>query len=233
MCYSRGGTMIYVFPHCAKYESEIAKIKGISRLFAYPCKPHFENKGNITILDSGAFGLYKAKKSIGDEYMSKLNKHYHQYGNNHNVICVAPDVAGDPMRTMRNYQRWQKNGYYPSIAPVLQWDNKVSSINMLKYQIDFYSNISNCKTILFPTALDGKTSRAIGLQSIFTYCKEKGFDWLHILGAGWNIEDIKHWNSLQDIDSIDSIAYYNVYSPTAFGSLNPIKNIYKILEVLK
>ena len=57
-------------------------------------------------------------------------------------------------------------------------------------------------------------------------------EWLHVLGAGWSLEDIKNWQSLGS-DSIDSIAYYNTKKENEFGSLNPIENIYKILEVVE
>ena len=73
--------MIYVFPHFKVKENEIKKIQGISRLFAYTKEPHFENKGQKFILDSGAYGLSLSGGKIDLKYMKKLNEHYLKYSN--------------------------------------------------------------------------------------------------------------------------------------------------------
>lgn len=226
--------MIYVFPHYAKGETEITQIKGISRLFAYPSKPHFENQGAITILDSGAFAIYQSKNryAMGKNYISRLNQHYQQYGTASNVICVAPDVLGSVQKTMRNFQDWMKNGYYPKISPVLQRNSVIPNIDLLKYQIEFYADIAQSKTILIPAGTDGKTAKAIGFPKVTEYCK-RYFDWVHVLGAGWTLEDIRHWQSIDSVDSIDCTNYYRPYNQKCFGSSDPVANIYRILEVLQ
>lgn len=226
--------MIYVFPHYVNGEDEISKVKGISRLFAFPCKPHFENHGAVTILDSGAFAIHKSKNSysMGKNYISRLNQHYQQYGSADNVICVAPDVLGDAQKTMRNFKDWMKNGYYPNISPVLQRDKQIPNMNLLKYQIEFYAETAQSKAILIPAGADGKTAKAIGFPAVTEYCK-KYFDWVHVLGAGWTLDDVKQWKTIDSVDSIDCTNYYRPYNQQCFGNSDPIANIYKILEVLQ
>ena len=47
-------------------------------------------------------------------------------------------------------------------------------------------------------------------KDIFKKIKDQySVNWIHNLGAGWNIQDIQGYMKLSDLDSIDSIAYYN------------------------
>lgn len=224
--------MIYVYPHCKKYENEISKIDGISRLFAYPTIPTFTNNAQITILDSGAFYLFKSHKTMDKSYMDKLSTHYYRYAND-NTICVAPDVAGNTAKSVINFKRWIDAGKYKYISPVLHISKNNLDINSLFWQIDIYAKYSYSNKILFATPIDAITAKGLGIGKAFDYCKSKGFNWVHVLGAGWSLKDISIWRTIGNIDSIDSIAYYNTYDINAFGSLNPIENIKNIEEFLK
>jgi hypothetical protein len=97
--------MIYIFPHFKAKENEIKKIQGISRLFAYPKAPHFENQGQKVILDSGAYGLSLSGGKIDLKYMEKLNEHYLKYANN-KTLCIAPDEFLNPYQSMKNFKIW-------------------------------------------------------------------------------------------------------------------------------
>ena len=100
-------------------------------------------------------------------------------------------------------------------------------------QLNFYSKY-NVKTYCFSNnALTGEMAISYDLNKIFRFMKDKmKVDWLHVLGAGWSLKDITNWQSLGS-DSIDSIAYYSTKNENEFGSLNPIENINKILEVVE
>lgn len=232
----RGGIKImnkieYVFPHCSEYEEEIKKIKGISRLFAYPKAPHFENEGKIVILDSGAFGLSLQGRRITKTHMEKLDKHYRQYAKE-NTLCIAPDEFLNPMQSMWNIRTWFKNNYYPHIAAVIQPSQmRKIDLNSLKYQADYYSNFTD-KFCFSNNGLTGKMAQAFRLEELFKYMKEElKIKWIHVLGAGWNLEDIRDWIEIKYFDSMDSIAYYRC-NQNEFGGLNPIENIENICNII-
>lgn len=220
--------MIYVFPHCASREAEISKIQGISRLFAFPCKPHFDNRGKIVILDSGAFGLYQQGYKMTDNHIKKLSAHYEQY-HSENVLCIAPDEFLNPTTSMFNLQKWLKRGYFKHITPVVQAERKdYINIDNLIMQADFYRNYSD--TICFSNNnLTGDVAKYLKLEIFAKHCKDIGFKWLHVLGAGWNIDDIMNWSQIKYIDSIDSIAYYR----KDFFNGDAIENIKEIRKCLQ
>ena len=222
--------MIYVFPHCAAKEKEIEKIQGISRLFAFPKKPTFKNNGRITILDSGAFGLSMHKRKMNLVYMKKLSSHYEKFAGN-NTLCIAPDEFGNPMQTIWNFKKWLNNGFYKNITPVIQpFERKKVNLDDYKRQAEFYINYS--KTICISNwgfyAYDAKTYK---IDRFVQYLRSLGFEWIHCLGAGWSLDDVKEWQEI-GTDSIDSIAYY-LKEKNGFGSSDVVQNIYKIREILK
>ena len=221
---------VWVCPHCpTAAENDIKKISGLPRLYAYPCEPGFEN-GGFVIIDSGAFGLSQAKKKMSVSYMKKLSEHYEKY-HTENVFCVAPDEFLNPQQTMFNFVTWQKTKLFSKICPVLQSDTKyIANEKTMLQQAEFYKKKSDSKVIFFsnPSMYAEKY-----LDKIFKKVKEIGFDWIHCLGAGWDIEDVKKWGSMQYLDSFDSIAYYTTKDKSAFGSLDAYKNVTEILRCLK
>ena len=60
-----------------------------------------------------------------------------------------------------------------------------------------------------------------------------GFKWVHKLGVGWNLEEIKFWRDIQFLDSFDSISYYNTNNINEFGSLDAVENVKTILGVMQ
>lgn len=222
---------VYVFPHCRNKEHEIKKIQGISRLFAFPVEPHFENNGRMVIIDSGAYGLSVKKRKMTQKYMQELNEHYTKYGNNEHTICVAPDEFLNPSQTMYNFQKWRKNGFFPRVAAVLQCERKHEvNIEQLKWQAEFYREYTD--TIFFSNnGLRGQYAQQIGIEELFRYMKEElNVKWIHVLGAGWSMEDIQNWCAIGYFDSLDSIAYYRS-SKGEFNSTDPVQNIYDILNL--
>lgn len=186
------------------------KLLEYNRLYAYPTVPELEQINKFIILDSGAFGLSKLNKEIDKAYMFRLNQHYLKFGASDKfpIIAVAPDVFLNPIKTIENFEYWQKKGYC-RVSPVLQAsENKKLDYNLFKFQVDFYKKYSN-DFILFSnpsmTAIDMINQ---DVERIFTYIKDSGFKWIHILGAGWFPTDIRNYNRIKNFDSLDTIAYY-------------------------
>lgn len=222
----------YVFPHCRRFEKEIKKIENINRLFAFPVIPHFENK-RLVILNSGAFGLSKQKKKMDKKYFFELSRYYSNYAKEYNrLLCIAPDVFKRPDLSMKNIEIWRYYNLFENITPVLQ-NSKAMIIDKdeLKYQIDFYAKL-NYKTLAYALySADGMLHKRQNIEEIFFYARKMGVEYIHCLGAGWSLEDIAIWNSIDGFDTFDSTAYYITKNIDEFGSLNPIENIKNILSL--
>jgi hypothetical protein len=196
----------FVFPIPPKLEG---KLINVNKLVAYPRFPEKPDKNCFTIIDSGAFSLYQAGLEIHEKYLKGLAKHYNKYQSK-KYKCVAPDVFTKPKKSIENFKLFKS--LYPELKfyPVFQF-NKLKQIDMLSFytQIQFYKDI-NLDTIFisnpFLRAVEAKNQ---GLEDCIKEIK-KVFknSWVHILGAGWDLEDIQKWFSIKDIDSIDSISYY-------------------------
>lgn len=224
--------MIYVFPHCAAHEDDIRKIQGISRLFAYPARPHRDNNGEALILDSGAFGLSVSGRKMTIPYMRRLSEHYEKYGGE-NTICIAPDVYLSPMQSIWNMRMWHKMGLYPHVAAVMQPEREgVVDIKQLAWQAEYYRKYTDV-ICLSVNKIRGEIASAFEIERIFKYAKSIGYRWIHVLGAGWSIKDIRAWKQIQYFDSMDSIAYYSTRDKNAFGSLDPVKNIKTISSIME
>lgn len=220
----------YVFPHCQKNEKEIEKIKGISRLYAYPCEPHFENESKIVILDSGAFGLSRYGAKITLPYMIKLSAHYEKFAKS-NTLCIAPDEFLNPVQTMKNFRTWQRNNLFSKITPVLQRSvKKIVNIDELKMQAEYYREYSD--TVCVANAgMYGHEALLSRMDVLLRYIKKDlDYQWIHILGAGYSIEDIDNWKKVGNFDSLDSRAYFITKDINAFGSFSPTENIRRIIE---
>jgi hypothetical protein len=241
---------MYVVPYNSALEGEIKKIESVQgRLKAfpganykkgdytcsnYPYYVNFENRYNTVILDSGAFGLSKANKEIDDEYMFYLSQFYEfnrEIINAENIICVAPDKFLNPQQSMYNFIKWRKCNY-GDVAAVLQSTRKgFADYRDLIKQAEFYSKYTD--TIFFSNpGLKGDDARAYHLDKLFEYLKTKlSTKWVHILGAGWSLKDIKSWIDIGNFDSLDSIAYYT--EPMAYNANTPIEAIRRIMEVAR
>lgn len=222
----------FVFPHCAAHGDEIEKIKGINRLYAYPATPRFNNDSNIVILDSGAYGLSVSGQKMNTAYMMKLSEHYEKYHSD-NTLCIAPDEFLNPVQSMLNLRKWLSKGLYKDVTAVIQAESK-NRINLdgLIYQADYYKCYTD--TACFSNnCLTGAEAQYLRIERLFEYMKSIGYKWIHILGAGWNIQDIKDWMRISYFDSMDTIAYYATRDIKAYGSLNPVENIRRIGQCIK
>lgn len=170
---------------------------------------------------------------MNEQYMCDLSRHYHKYADNR-TICVAPDVVQDPLETMKNYKKWINSGKYPDIAPVMQLLEK-SRIEKtaLKYQIDYYTAFFGVRTILFALCQRSDIAIYSGIGEITEYARSKGVEYIHMLGAGWDMDDVRCWAQSGLVDSIDCTSYYNSDRRHKFGSNDPVENAKKIIECIR
>lgn len=222
----------FVFPHCAAYEDEIEKIDGINRLYAYPAIPRFENNSHVVILDSGAFGLSRSGGKMNMAYMKKLSAHYEKYHRD-NTLCIAPDEFLNPTQSMLNLIKWHKNRLYSNVTPVIQRMVKgVINIADMKNQAEFYREYSDTVCVAC-VGIYGEDALDIKLSGLLKYLKEDlKYRWIHMLGAGYGLDDIRNWKKVGYFDSMDSRSYFITKDENAFGSFDPIVNIRRIVECL-
>ena len=71
------------------------------------------------------------------------------------------------------------------------------------------------------------------LEELFKYMKEQGVIWIHVLGAGWSLEDIRDWCSIDYFESLDSIAYYATNDRKEYGSLDALENVKNIVKLME
>lgn len=238
--------MMYIIPYYSALETEINQIKEVrGRLRAfpalrqdfkayskedYPYRVNFDEHVDKIILDSGAFALSQTKRAIDTAYINALEQYYF-YNADERCICVAPDVFLNPVQSMYNFRKWQSMSSI-KVAAVLQAERKGNiNINNLMKQAEFYRKYTD--TIFFSNpALTAETAKNLKIQKLFKFMKQElEVKWIHNLGAGWNLTDIQNWKNIGYFDSMDSIAYYTTTDISEFGSLDPITNIKKIMEV--
>lgn len=246
--------MMYAIPYNIKLEKEINKLNCVkARLRAFPgmsfCPgnytsddyPYYLNfpgeKYELVILDSGAYSLSQSssKKEIDDIYMYHLAEYYYhniEKYKNSNIICVSPDKFLNPAQSMYNFMKWNRTNNFKAceVAAVLQSSRKgYADYNELKKQAEFYSNYTD-KIFFSNPGLTGKDAKMYHLDRLFKYMKEKlSIKWIHNLGAGWSLQDIRDWQDIGYIDSMDSIAYYT--EPDAYNAKTAIDAIKNIMEV--
>lgn len=222
----------YVFPHCKRLENKIKQLGKLNRLFAYPTEPHFDNH-KLVILDSGAFGLSQQNKSINKSYMFKLSKHYEHYKSMHdNMLCIAPDIFKDPFGSITNIKKWRAFKLFKDITPVLQnSERSIIDIDELKYQVDFYTSLGYNTLCYSLYNTNGTLHKQQNIDVVFKYAKSKNVKHIHCLGAGWDIQDIRVWQTIEGWNTMDSIQYYATKNVNDYGSLNPLDNIKTILNL--
>ncbi len=223
----------YVFPHCSAHEKEIEKIDGINRLYAYPAIPRFENNSHVVILDSGAFGLSRSGGIMNLDYMKKLSEHYFKYSRE-NTLCIAPDKYLDPVQSILNFRKWRKNNLYENVTPVIQRESKnIVDIDNMKMQAAFYREFADTICI-GNSGMYGKDALDVKLSVLLKYMKEDlKYRWIHILGAGYSLEDIQNWKNVGYFDSMDSRSYFITKDINAFGTFDAVENIRRIIECVR
>lgn len=239
--------MMYVIPFCSSSEEQVntmENVKGRLRAFPalrqdfkiyskeeYPYKVSFPKHVEKVILDSGAFALSTVKRKMDTAYILALEQYYF-YNADERCICVAPDMFLNPIQSMYNFKKWHAQTGL-KVAAVLQSDRK-NSVNLkeLMKQAEYYRKYTDVIFFSNPS-LTGETAKGFHLQKLFKFMKkELEVKWIHNLGAGWSIDDIKSWREIGYFDSMDSISYYSTKDVAAFGSLDPIKNIKNIMKVM-
>lgn len=177
----------------------------LPKLFAFPKIPKSHSK--LSILDSGAFGLSQKWKEIDAQHMRLLAAHYRKYCGD-GIYGIAPDKFLDPKQTMKNFEYWMRK-HKVRVAPVIQCTHKkqVNIYEVMK-QISFYKPHGPEFVCFSNPGLQFRESAQQIKEAIEVLRKELPEAWVHVLGAGWNFEDVKDWLTLSGADSIDSIAYH-------------------------
>jgi len=202
--------MIYVLAHTPHAEPWITTRP---RLYAYPKVPDVSGDA-LVLLDSGAFGLSLRGQRINDTHMVKLADHYRQHTGGH-VIPIAPDEFLNPSRSMSNFEHWHEHHAIP-VAPVIQMRHERHFDAMsAQRQLAFYKTyplplFAGRPVMCFSNAAWRAIEferHASGLRLALRMHFPAGV-WLHNLGAGWDLHDIRAWAALDIFSSIDSIAWY-------------------------
>ncbi len=223
--------MIFCFPYNWKCDKELRELTNCGRLFAYPNIPT-PSKCERIILDSGAFALSRRKGYMTRAYMEDLSKHYQLHADD-KTICAAPDVVRDPFKTMRNFKDWIASGKYADITPVIQSSLKGRfDVSEYTYQIDFYTSEYHVKSMMFSNRSRADEAKVSGIGKVFCYAKSRGVEYIHMLGAGWDLQDVLDWATIPCLDSIDSTSYYNLGCTDRYGSKDPIANAKIIISAL-
>ena len=139
--------------------------------------------------------------------MKKLSDFYKEF-DNENTFCVAPDEWLNPSQSMYNFHLWNKLGLYENIVPVLQSEQKnLFDLDNLKKQADYYRGKSKY-VFIGNNNLTPEVARNLRFQSLLDYLHNIGYEYVHLLGAGWNDDEIVGWSTFDYLNSVDSIAYY-------------------------
>lgn len=189
------------------------KLLEYNRLYAYPNVPESPAENGFVILDSGAFGLSFMGKKMDLSYMQDLSGHYARNNFHEHIYCVAPDEFLNPYNTLKNLEKWLANSLYSKVCVVFQCKQKrvVDKASIL-FLLEQYEDLPHDRRIAFFSnpSLNGR--QALQQQNEISYCldaiKERGYGWIHNLGAGWNVDDIQSWSRIANFESMDSIAYY-------------------------
>lgn len=189
----------------ACYEERIKKeIVLFDRLYAYPRVPDISGT-KVVILDSGAFALSKRNGKMDDKYLKDLAVHYKKYSTRDNVLCISADVFKSPSLSMSQFLKF--NILFDNAVPVLQFATSNIDLFDVKKQIRFYAKNSNQKTICISNNKFDPIKQKKELSFIVETIINHGFDWIHVLGAGYSHNDVKDWHEI-GVNSIDSISYY-------------------------
>ena len=181
------------------------------RLYAFNTKsPHIPEHSDNTfvILDSGAFHLDKAKKSMDAIYIAQLMSFYRVHGVNPNTYCIAPDVVGSAKKSMEQYAQYNSLALNINLVPVLQLPRKQVDLTLLKKQCEFYT-VYKPKMLAFANNFGrAEFSNTPSLQSAHKLIRYY-FDntWIHVLGAGYDCQDAVNWLQI-GFNSCDSLSYF-------------------------
>lgn len=162
------------------------------------------------ILSSGTWGIASAGGFYKTRNWDRLYKYYKQFQNvGYPGWRMMPDEYLRPWKTMKNFQKWMES--YPDlpVVPIIQsTKEKCFDLFTAKKQIQFYKQFSPNKICISNPAffchewVEELTFIAMSIKDILNG------PWIHVLGAGWDIGDIKQYARIEAIDSVDTIVYY-------------------------
>ena len=237
--------MRYIIPYYSPVEDEInsmTDVQGRLRAFPtrrkdfkmyskekYPYKINFPAHVQKILLNSAGFSM----PTISDkDYMLALEQYYF-YNADERCICVAPDAFLNPVKTMYNFKKWLLLTNNAKVAAVLQADTRhTMNVKDLMKQAEFYRKYTDIIFFANPL-LTAENAKYLKVENLFKFLKQDlEVKYIHVLGAGWTLEEIKGWKSIAHFDSMDSISYYSTKDVAAFGSLDPIENIKNIMKVM-
>lgn len=202
--------MWYVLPVHARLRG---RLDPFPRLYACPVEPEPPAAEDpLVILDSGAYGLSCRGRTLGPRDFPDLEWYYLKYGGSDRrpIVAVAPDIYLDPDGTVRNHRAWVRQGRRP-VAPVVQF-RRAREVDMAAVadQANYYRTGRPPFLFVSNPGLKGVNAIRAGFGLAVALLRERinSLEWIHVLGAGWDLEDIRAWSLIPGIDSIDSIAYY-------------------------
>ncbi|RMG91169.1 MAG: hypothetical protein D6706_18495 [Chloroflexi bacterium] len=141
--------------------------------------------------------------------LESLARWYQERGG---VVCLAPNARQRPEQTMDLWKRWHEAGY-GTVVPILECRRGLNDLDSIMTQAEFYNQWDDWKEhglICLANPLEnshnvaGKVVLACNLIRGILGDDIK----IHVLGAGWDTNDIQGWAELGCVDSIDSTAYY-------------------------
>lgn len=203
--------MIYVLPVPEQLRGQLLPY---ARLYAFPTEPEPPAGDKFIILDSGAFGLSQAGKRMDSDYIQRLKAHYQRFQAD-NVLCIAPDEYLSPSVSVARYLEWDG----PAVVPVLQFARarKLDATGLFR-QLSAYAPFAERLPRyqgrpVVALSNPGLYADEVAPSTLAFICSliRRTFPnaWIHMLGAGWNIQDIRGWAARPGgFDSMDSIAYY-------------------------
>lgn len=186
-----------------------AALTGFDRLYAFPVEPEAPAPDRFVLLDSGAFGLAKRGQYIDLAHMLKLSAHYRAHCAS-SVHGIAPDVYLDPRQTLDNWRIWHHEMFLGRVVPVIQFEHKREwSLLPVKLQCAQYAiNAPHPFVCISNPGSRAAEVPADTVRAVIDMARTMlGATWVHNLGAGWDIDDVRRWGTL-GFDSIDTIAYY-------------------------
>jgi len=191
------------------------KLLDLPRLYAYPVEPELPPPGDgFIILDSGAYAA--GGRALTESHAERLHEHYSYYAEER-VICIMPDTLFDYEQTLHMWNWWRVT-YELEVAPVVQCERRgdpgiystMRSMDVYARDLERWPRLFGRPFIAwsnpFMRGIEAK-ERGVG-RSIAVIRQHVPNAWIHVLGAGWDEQDLRVWLGELDVDSVDTIAYY-------------------------
>ncbi len=208
---------------CAMPHHLRGKLLDLPRLYAFPAEPELPPPADgFIILDSGAFAA--GGKALGKTHAERLYMHYRKFAAER-VVCIMPDTLFDYQQTLKMWRWWLRT--YPDVrvAPVVQCERRGDAgvYSTMQSMAEFGKHVDKWPRLFGRPFIAWSNSFMLGLDAL-----ERGVKtsitivrryapgaWIHVLGAGWDVADMRAWLVEIGADSVDTIAYYTGQENTA------------------